>query len=311
MIDIHCHGGGGHEFGGTVEGTLAAVAAHRLHGISAVVCSLVSADVASLAEQIAVIGQARDLDPAIVGVHLEGPFLSPIRKGAHDPRALAVPTRERVDAVLALVDASDPGGLRQAPTAAAANLAKIVRQITIAPELPGALEAIERFAAAGVVVAVGHTAASAAQARAAFDAGATLVTHAFNAMPGITAREPGPVGAALADDRVSLELIADGIHVDPAVIAAVFRAAPGRVVLVTDAMAAAGAPDGDYRLGGVDVSVCDGRAVLAGTDTLAGSTLTMDRAVEVCLAAGVSEEAVQEAATITPRRLLDAAAVSG
>jgi N-acetylglucosamine-6-phosphate deacetylase len=281
FTDIHCHGGGGHAFGDTVDGTLAALAAHREHGTDRMVASLVSQPLERTAAAMDVIRQAMALDAGLLGVHLEGPFLAPGRKGAHDPSALAIPTPDVVDALL---DAADG----------------IVRQITIAPELPHALDAIERFVEAGVVVAVGHTDADAETAWAAFDRGATLITHAFNAMPGLTARAPGPVGAALADERVSLEVIADGTHVDLRLIAMLFAAAPGRVVLMTDAMAAAAASPGRYVLGGLDVDVADGRAVIAGTDTLAGSTLTMDRAVEMCVEAGVPREAVMAAATTVP-----------
>ena len=279
--DIHCHGGGGHAFGDTVDGTLAALEAHRAHGTSRVICSLVSEPLERTARAMAVIREAMAIDAAILGVHLEGPFLALERKGAHDPAALAIPTPDVVEALLEAADG-------------------MIRQITIAPELPHALDAISRFVEAGVVVAVGHTQADAALARAAFDRGATLITHAFNAMPGITGREPGPVGAALADERVTLEVIADGIHVDPALIAMLFRAAPGRVVLMTDAMAAAAAPEGRYLLGGLDVDVAGGRAVIAGTNTLAGSTLTMDRAIEVCVAAGIPSDRVLAAATNVP-----------
>jgi len=283
--DIHCHGGGGHAFGDTIEGTLAALAAHRAHGTSRVVASLVSEPLERTARAMSVIREAMTVDAGILGVHLEGPFLSPARKGAHDPAALALPTGDAVEALLAAADG-------------------IIRQITIAPELPHALEAISRFVDAGVVVAVGHTEADAAMAREAFDRGATLVTHAFNAMHGIAGRAPGVVGAALADERVTLEVIADGIHVDPALIAALFRAAPSRVVLVTDAMAAAAAPGGRYLLGGLDVDVANGRAVIAGTDTLAGSTLTMARAIEVCVAAGVPASEALAAATTVPAAVL-------
>lgn len=282
--DVHCHGGGGHAFGDTVEGTLAAFATHRAHGTSRVVCSLVSEPLERTVRAMAVIREAMAIDAGILGVHLEGPFLAPDRKGAHDRSALAIPTPDVVDALLEAADG-------------------IVRQITIAPELPHALDAISRFVEAGVVVAVGHTEADADTARAAFDRGATLVTHAFNAMPGVTGRAPGPVGAALADHRVALEVIADGIHVNPLLIAMLFAAAPGRVVLMTDAMAAAAAPPGRYVLGGLDVDVADGRAVIAGTDTLAGSTLTMDRAVEVCVAAGIPTGEVLAAATTVPSRV--------
>jgi N-acetylglucosamine-6-phosphate deacetylase len=234
---------------------------------------------------MSVIREAMAIDSGILGVHLEGPFLSPARKGAHDPSALAIPTPEAVEALLEAA-----GG--------------IIRQITIAPELPHALDAIERFVEAGVVVAVGHTEADAGIACAAFDRGATLITHAFNAMHGITARAPGVVGAALVDERVTLEVIADGIHVDASLITMLFRAAPKRVVLMTDAMAAAAAEEGRYLLGGLEVDVAGGRAVIAGTDTLAGSTLTMDRAIEVCIAAGVPADEALAAATTVPAAVL-------
>ncbi|WP_084127787.1 N-acetylglucosamine-6-phosphate deacetylase [Demequina sp. NBRC 110055] len=285
LTDLHGHGGGGHSFGETVEGTLVAAAAHRAAGTSAMVASLVSLPLDVTAHAMDVVRQAMDADSSLLGVHLEGPFLSPARKGAHAPENLIDPSEVAVSRLL-----EDGDG--------------IIRQITIAPELPGALDAIERFAEAGVIVAVGHTEADAALSRAAFDRGATLLTHGFNAMRGIVGREIGPVGAALDDERVFIELIADGIHVDPALIAAVFRAAPGRVVLVTDAMAAACAADGSYVLGSLDVEVRDGKAVLAGTDTIAGSTLTLARAVEVCVTAGVPRREAEAAASAIPRALL-------
>ncbi|WP_084038336.1 N-acetylglucosamine-6-phosphate deacetylase [Demequina sp. NBRC 110053] len=285
LTDIHCHGGGGHAFGSTVEATLGAIDAHRRAGTHAMVASLVALPLPVLREQLAVVREAMAEQPALLGAHLEGPFLAPARKGAHDPAALIAPGAAVVDELVAAGDG-------------------IIRQVTIAPELPGALEAIERFVGAGVAVAVGHTEADAALAREAFDRGATLVTHAFNAMRGVTAREIGPAGAALADERVFIEVIADGIHVDPQLIATIFRAAHGRVVLVTDAMAAAAAHDGDYRLGSLDVEVRGGRALIAGTDTLAGSTLTLQRAIEVCVEAGVSRDAALAAATTAPRRAL-------
>jgi len=285
-VDIHCHGGGGHAFGDSVDGTRAAVAAHRAHGTSKLVASLVSMPLDALDRAMDVVRAARTHEPALLGVHLEGPFLAPERKGAHDPAALAVPTPEVVADILDIVGDD-------------------LVQITIAPELPGAMWAIGEFARAGAVVAVGHTTADAATTRAAFEAGATLLTHGFNAMAGVTARQVGPVGAALADPLAHIELIADGIHVDPVLIRAVFATAADRVVLVTDAMAAAAAAPGSYVLGGLDVEVSgDGRAVLAGTDTLAGSTLTLDRAVEVCVAAGVPRHQAVAAASTVPERLI-------
>jgi N-acetylglucosamine-6-phosphate deacetylase len=200
----------------------------------------------------------------VLGVHLEGPFLSPHNKGAHNESFLIDPAPDAVDALLAAGDG-------------------VIRQVTIAPELPHALDAIRRFVDAGVVVGVGHTVGSYDQARAAFDAGATLLTHAFNAMPGIHHRAPGPIAAAVADARVTLELILDGVHVHPSVARMLLHTAPGRVALITDAMAAAGSPEGDYTLGSLAVTVSGGVAHVAGTDTIAGSTLTQDAALRLAV----------------------------
>ncbi len=287
LVDIHCHGGGGHAFGDSVDGTLAALAAHQATGTSRMVASLVTEPLDAMAAKLAVVREAMEASPALLGVHLEGPFLAQSRKGAHPPHALLDP---HPDAVSRLLDAGEG----------------IIRQITMAPELPGALAAIERFADAGVVVAVGHTECTAAQAQEAFDAGARLITHAFNAMPPIAGRAPGPLGAALADDRVFLEVIADGFHVAPESLSLLFRAAPGRVVLMTDAMAAAASAEGSYMLGELEVTVAGGKAVLTGTDTLAGSTLVLSRALDVCESAGISREAALEAATVTPLTALQA-----
>ncbi len=287
LVDIHNHGGGGHAFGGSVAGTLAALRAHQATGTSQVVASLVTEPVEAMVQRIHVVRAAMAEDPDLLGIHLEGPFLAHSRKGAHPPHALIDPTP---DAVSRLLEAADGA----------------VRQITIAPELPGALEAIARCAEAGVVAAVGHTECTAAQAREAFDAGARLITHAYNAMPPIAGRAPGPLGAALVDERVFIEVIADGFHVAPESLALLFAAAPGRVVLMTDAMAAAAAEEGTYLLGELEVTVAGGKAVLSGTDTLAGSTLVLSRALEVCAEAGIPREAAVEAATTTPLRALEA-----
>ena len=185
-----------------------------------------------------------------------------------------------------------------------------LRQVTLDPLRPGADAAIEAFVRAGVVVAVGHTEADHDRARAAFDAGARLLTHAFNAMPGIGHRAPGPVVAAIEDPRVVAELVLDGEHVHPAVAALLIGAAPGRVALVTDAMAAAAGSDGRYRLGEVEVDVLDGRATIAGGEgtegrgPLAGSTLTLDRALRVGVAAGLPLPVLVGAATAVPARVL-------
>ena len=258
FIDLHGHGGATAAY--EDESFTAALTVHRTHGTTRSVLSLVANPVEALAASLGRVRAVMATDPLVLGAHLEGPFLSPHNKGAHNESFLLAPTAGDVDALLAAGEG-------------------VIRQVTIAPELPGALDAVRRFVAAGVTVAVGHTVGTYDQARAAFDAGATLLTHAFNAMPGLHHRAPGPIGAAVADDRVTLELILDAVHVHPVVADTLFRAAPGRVALITDAMGAAGAADGSYRLGSLDVTVTDGVAHVAGTETIAGSTLTQDVAL--------------------------------
>ena len=284
FIDLHGHGGGGHDYG---SGDLpAALASHRAHGTTRSVVSLVAESLEVLEQQLTRVAHLAATDPTVLGSHLEGPFLAPTRRGAHAAEFLLAPDPAAIDRLLA---------------AAAGTL----RQVTLAPELPGGLDAIRRFVAAGVVVAIGHTEADAATARAAFDAGATLLTHAFNAMPGIHHRSPGPVVAAFEDERVSLELVLDGLHLEPAVAAIAFASAPGRIALITDAMAAAGHTDGDYRLGSLDIEVRGGMAMVAGTETIAGSTLTQDLALTVALdGLGIPRPEAIESLTATPARIL-------
>ena len=286
FIDLHAHGAGGHGYDNGPEELRAALAVHRSHGTTRSLISLVANPLATLRTSLATIAAVAADDPTVLGSHLEGPFLAPDRRGAHNLDFLRTPTASDIDELL---------------DAAAGTL----RLITIAPELPGALDAIERFVEAGVTVAVGHTEASFEQATEAFDRGATMLTHAFNAMPGIHHRAPGPVVAAFEDERVILEIILDGQHVHPDVAALAFTAAPGRVALVTDAMAAAGSTDGDYTLGSLTVSVVDGLAVLRGTRTIAGSTLTQDAALRIALdRTAIAPAAVVEALTHTPARAL-------
>ncbi|WP_375388001.1 N-acetylglucosamine-6-phosphate deacetylase, partial [uncultured Amnibacterium sp.] len=169
--------------------------------------------------------------------------------------------------------------------------------------LPAHADDVSAASRSVVRVAVGHTTADLATAGAAFDAGASLLTHAFNAMPGLAHRAPGPIGAALERPEVVLELIADGLHVHPVLVAALFRLAPGRVALITDAMAAAGSGDGTYRLGSLEVTVRDGAARLP-SGSLAGSTLTLDAAVRTAVAAGVPLPEAVLAATAVPARAI-------
>jgi len=264
FIDIHGHGAGGAHYQDGVDEAMVALDAMRAHGTTRAVASFVTSSIESIIDSIHTARVAMDRDPGLAGVHVEGPFLAPGRKGAHNHRLLRYPDRKSVDQLLEVA----PG---------------VVRQITIAPELPGALDAISRFVDADVPVAVGHTECDYDTAREAFARGASLVTHAFNAMAPIQGRLPGVLGAAIGAEHVTIEVIADGIHVHPASIALLFAAAPGRIALVTDAMAAAAAPPGRYLLGELEVDVADGRAVVAGTDTLAGSTLTPDRALRIAV----------------------------
>lgn len=285
FVDLHGHGGGGHAYDDGGAELAAALAAHRAHGTTRAVISLVANPLAELRERLAEIAALTASDPLVLGSHLEGPFLAPERRGAHNAEYLRAP---------------DPADIEGLVAAAAGTL----RQLTLAPELPGALEAIPQLVDAGVVVAVGHTEATAEQTRAAFDAGARLLTHAFNAMPGIHHRAPGPVVAALDDERVTLELVLDGEHVHGSVAAMLMEQAPGRVALVTDAMAAAGAEDGDYRLGSLNVSVRNGLAHLSGTSTIAGSTLTQDAALRLALRIGIPAPAAVAALTAVPARAI-------
>ncbi|WP_350349247.1 N-acetylglucosamine-6-phosphate deacetylase [Agromyces sp. G08B096] len=282
FIDLHSHGAGG----ASVEDGEAAIetmlSVHTAHGTTRLVCSLVSAPIESLAQSLASVARVAARDPRVLGAHLEGPFLDHDFRGAHDPGALRTADDAAIDVLL---------------DAAAGTL----RQITIAPEHAGAAHAIRRFADAGVVVAVGHTSADYDTALAAFEAGASVLTHAFNGMRGIHHRAPGPVVAAMHADHVTLEIVNDGVHVHPDVVRLAFRGAPGRVALITDAMAATGAADGDYVLGSLGVVVADGVARLRETGSIAGSTLTQDdalrRAVVEC---GIPFEEAVGALTVTP-----------
>lgn len=285
FIDLHVHGGGGRGFDEGAGGIAAGLALHRSHGTTRSLVSLVSAPIDELESSLDVVASLMRSDPLVLGAHLEGPFLAPTRRGAHDASALLAPSPALVTRLLE----AGRGALAQ---------------VTVAPELEGGLSAVERFSGAGVVVAVGHTETDAATTRQAFDRGARLVTHVFNAMPGIGHRSPGPIPVALGDERVTLELVLDGEHVAADVARLAFAAAPGRVALVTDAMPAVGAGDGSYRIGALDVDVRQGVARLSGTTTLAGSTLTLDAAVRRAVGLGLGLQAAVAAVTTVPARVL-------
>ncbi len=284
-IDLHMHGGGGHSVTTSPEAMRGAVNFHLQHGTTATLISLMTDAESALLKQLRWVAElVRETRGRVLGTHLEGPFLAASRCGAQNPAHLLMPDETLAERLLG---------------AAAGTL----RVLTIAPELPGALTLIQRLHAAGVTVALGHSDAGFEQALAAFDAGAGHVTHLFNAMAPMHHRRPGLAGAALAS-TASCELINDGVHLHPAVVAMVFStcAAP---VLVTDAIAAAGVGDGSFSLGGLDVQVIGGEARLAGGQTLAGSTLTMDRALrDAVQRSGVSIERAAAAASTTPARVL-------
>lgn len=263
FVDTHTHGGAGAAF---VDPDPAAVQRaidlHRRHGSTTIFASTVTAAIPDVHAQVARLRPFVE-SGELAGVHLEGPFISPARKGAHTESLLVAPAPDLIEPLLA-----DP----------------VVRMVTLAPELTDGLEAVGACARRGVAAAFGHSDGDAATTRASVDAGVTIVTHLFNAMRGINHREPGPVPVLLTDPRVMVELICDGVHLAPEVVRlAIAAAGVRRVGLVTDAMAATGEADGDYELGGLAVQVRDGVARLVTADgspgAIAGSTLTMDRAV--------------------------------
>lgn len=285
-VDIHCHGGGGGAFGGSGEQAVSAartaLATHLRHGTTSMVASLVTGLIDDVAESVRTLGELYD-SGEIAGVHLEGPWLSVAHKGAHNPEQLVAPTARDIATIF---DAHQGA----------------VKMVTIAPELEGGLDAVKNFVERGAIAAIGHTDASYEEAAVAIDAGVSNVTHLFNAMNSIHHRIPGPIVKLLEDSRVTVELICDGVHLHPAIIAhAVNSAGPGRFILVTDAMDATDMSDGSYMLGSLAVTVKDGVARLTEGGAIAGSTLTMERAVQFTVQeAGVPLEVALEAATKTP-----------
>jgi N-acetylglucosamine-6-phosphate deacetylase len=285
-IDMHVHGGGGAQCNTTDPDEIAQVAAfHAAHGTTGLVATTVPAPVDDLCASLQAIARCRA--PSLLGAHLEGPFLNRQRPGALDPALFLDPGDEPLERLLA----------------AAAGL---LRVMTIAPELPGALALIQRLAAAGVVASIGHSEASDRQVRDAADAGATAATHVFNGMTPFHHRHPGVVGAVADLQQVSCELICDGVHIDPVALRMFYRAkGASGVRLVTDAIAAAGMPDGEYPLGARTVMVTEGRPVITGTQPIAGSVLTMEAAVQNAVRfLGIPiEEAVRIASTNSARLL--------
>ncbi|GAA2743022.1 N-acetylglucosamine-6-phosphate deacetylase [Kitasatospora cinereorecta] len=287
FVDLHVHGGGGASYAsGVAEEALRAARTHLEHGTTTTVASTVTGEIDEVCRQAAVLSELVE-DGVLAGVHFEGPFISNNRCGAHRPDLLRDP---------------DPALVRKLVDAARGRAS----MVTLAPELPGGLESVRMLADLGVIAAVGHTDADYATTLEAVVAGATVATHLFNAMPGIQHRAPGPIVALLEDERVTVELINDGIHLHPSVLDLAYGTAGAeRVALITDAMGAAGMGDGLYPLGPLQVRVENGVARLVEGGSIAGSTLTLDvsfkRAVTVL---GLSlNQAVTSLSTV-PARLL-------
>ncbi|MFS4091305.1 N-acetylglucosamine-6-phosphate deacetylase [Streptomyces sp. AF1A] len=286
FVDIHNHGGGGASFSGTAEDVLRAVRTHRLHGTTTLVASTVTDEMDVLVRQAGLLSELAE-QGEIAGIHFEGPFISPCRKGAHSEALLRHP---------------DPAEVRKLIDAARGQ----ARMLTLAAELPGGVDSVRLLTEHGVIAAIGHTDATYEQTVEAIDAGATVATHLFNAMPVLGHRAPGPVAALLEDERVTVELINDGTHLHPAALQLAFHhAGADRVAFITDAMDAAGIGDGRYMLGPLQVEVSEGVARLVEGGSIAGSTLTLDRAFRRAVTVDrLSVEDAVRALSANPARLL-------
>lgn len=285
FVELHHHGGGGATFDDGVQAIAVGLAAHRRHGTTRCLLSLVDAPMEQMLTAIAHAATVAETDPHVLGLHLEGPFLSVARRGVHNPAHLLNPSVEVAARLLATARGT-------------------VRQVTLAPELPGGIPTIEYLVSCGVHAAIGHSDATYDQAKAGFDAGADMVTHAFNGMRPMHHRDPAIIGAGMAAGAL-FEVVNDGVHVHPATVAMLDRIAAGRMAFITDAMGAACAGDGDYELCGYPVVVRDGVARLRDGDSIAGSTLTLDvavrRGVQVL---GMSLPDAVNAASLVPAQLL-------
>jgi N-acetylglucosamine-6-phosphate deacetylase len=287
LIELQVNGAGGHDLTSDPESVWAVGAVLSRFGIEAFLPTLVSASMAVVdrARAAWAAGAPEGYSGATpLGWHVEGPFISPKRAGAHDPATLQAPDARVV------ADWTPGSG---------------IRMVTLAPELPGALEVVEALIANGVVVSAGHSNATFEQAAAGFDAGIRFITHLFNAMAPLDHREPGLAGAALADDRVTIGIIPDGLHVHPSMVATVLRTVGSdRLAVVSDAIAALGMPPGTYRLADRDVA-CDGISARLPGGGLAGSVISLDQAVRnLATFAGIPIEDAKRAATTVPARLL-------
>ncbi|WP_406318782.1 N-acetylglucosamine-6-phosphate deacetylase [Streptosporangium sp. NBC_01639] len=294
FVDIHNHGGAGGSFPtGDPDEAVRIAALHARHGTTTLMASLVTATLDDLARATAALADLCQ-DGLLAGIHFEGPYISRARCGAHDPALLRDPSpREFADLLKA--------GRGH------------VRMLTIAAELPGALDTIGEAVANDVIAALGHSDATYEQTLAGIDAGGSVATHLYNAMPPLHHRDPGPIAALLEDDRVTIELINDGVHLHPAMMRLAYDVAgPSRTALITDAMAAAGMGDGVYGLGPMKVNVTGGVARLAEGGSIAGSTLTMDVAFRRSVQeVGLSLPEAAEVASLTPARVIGLAGLLG
>ncbi|MFG2469155.1 N-acetylglucosamine-6-phosphate deacetylase [Streptomyces canus] len=287
FVDLHNHGGGGASFtSGTADDVVTGIRTHQSHGTTTLVASTVTGDMDFLAQRAGLLSELAEQGD-IAGIHFEGPFISPCRKGAHAENLLRHP---------------DPAEVRKLVDAARGQ----AKMVTLATELPGGIDSVRLLAEQGVIAAIGHTDATYEQTVEAIDAGATVATHLFNAMPQIGHRAPGPIAALLEDERITVELINDGTHLHPAALQLAFHhAAPHRVAFITDAMDAAGFGDGRYLLGPLEVEVSEGVARLVEGGSIAGSTLTLDRAFKRAVTVDrLPVEDVVAAISANPARLL-------
>jgi len=289
FVDVHVHGWGGHDAMGDAEALEGMARALLRHGVTSFLPTAVTAPLDELAAFAARVRAWLPDAPADgsepLGFNLEGPFLAEARRGAHAAAFLRTPASTPRDGIEPLVDG--------------------LRLLTIAPELPGATDLIRWLRERGVATSVGHSAATLEEARDGYSAGATSTTHLFNAMTGVDHRTPGVAVAALLDDAVFVELIADGIHVAPALWPLITRLKPSaRLLLVSDAISLAGTGDGHGRIGSLEVEVVEERVTLAGTSTLAGSVLSLDVAVRNLVASGVPLPQAVAAASRNPLALL-------
>jgi N-acetylglucosamine-6-phosphate deacetylase len=287
FVDVHCHGGGGHSLAdGDPESARAAAAFHATRGTTTVVASLVSSTHDFLLDATRAL-RPLVADGTLGGIHYEGPYISAAKCGAHRVDMLRDPDLAELTE---LIDAGDGA----------------VRMVTIAPELNGALEAIEFLDQRGVVPSIGHTNASYEETAAGIDAGAQAATHLFNAMRAFNHRDPGPIPALLDDERIYSEIVADPVHLHPGTMRFAFDTSlPAWTLLVSDAMDAAGLDDGRYMLGRHEIEVVAGVAKVAGTDVIAGSTITLlDAFRNTVRLAGQSVEAASQMASATPAELL-------